>query len=287
MARIVVVGSVAHDEVIRLTEPIKIGGHLNGTATGGRLGGGGANTAVALAAAGHEVTLLATVGWDAIGDSLLADLDAAGIDTSSILRINQPSTRSLLLIDQFGERTVINTTVCEEESPPKQLLSLSADVVYICSRRRDLGPLLAAKANTSQTLIVAHLPPLGPGLRPAHVLIASFFDISPYDFQSPKNLGESVSDGLAKWIAITVGAAGAYIYGFGEMLVVPAKRVNTIDTTGAGDAFAAGLIHALSKGWQIEDALEVAVRFGTEATLWSTSSLPAAAVKRLLKEILF
>jgi sugar/nucleoside kinase (ribokinase family) len=55
-----------------------------------------------------------------------------------------------------------------------------------------------------------------------------------------------------------------------------------VDTTGAGDAFAAGLIHALVGGQPMAEALAVAVRFGTEATLWASSGLPAAAVRRLL-----
>lgn len=103
MARILVVGSIADDGVIRLTEALRPGAHLNGASAGVRLGGGGANTAVALAAAGHDVALLAAVGCDAVGDALLADLAAAGVDTSLVTRLNQSTTRSLLLIDPTGD----------------------------------------------------------------------------------------------------------------------------------------------------------------------------------------
>ena len=72
MAHIVVIGAVARDEVVRLAAPLRVGEHLNGVAAGARLGGGGANTALALAAAGHAVTLLAAVGRDDAGDILLA-----------------------------------------------------------------------------------------------------------------------------------------------------------------------------------------------------------------------
>jgi sugar/nucleoside kinase (ribokinase family) len=87
MAQIVVIGSVAQDDVVRVTEPLVPGTHMNGVAVGSRLGGGGANTAVTLAAAGHRVTLLATVGEDAAGDWLLKELSAHGIDTSAIARV--------------------------------------------------------------------------------------------------------------------------------------------------------------------------------------------------------
>ena len=60
------------------------------------------------------------------------------------------------------------------------------------------------------------------------------------------------------------------------------NEVEPVDTTGAGDAFAAGLIHALVSGQPLSEALILAVRFGTEATLWDSSYLPKPAVARLL-----
>lgn len=283
LARIIVVGSIARDEVIRLSEPLRGGAHLNGMTAPARLGGGGANTAVALAAAGHQVILLAAVGRDTAGDGLLADLAAAGVATASISRLARPTTHSWLLLDPTGERTVINVARCEEDAPPSRLLDLPADAVYVRSRRRDLAPLLAAKA--ADALVVAHAPPIEPGARPAHVVVASRSDLEPDALQAPQTLGRRISDGLARWTVITAGAAGAVAYGESETLRASAHGVRPVDTTGAGDAFAAGLLHALVRGRPMAEALAVAVRFGTEATLWPTSGLPVAAVHRLLREI--
>lgn len=162
-----------------------------------------------------------------------------------------------------------------------RLLGLPADADYVRSRRRDLAPLLAAKA--ARVMIVAHIPPVEPGARPAHILVASRSDLHANAFQLPENLGRLVSGGLARWIAITALRA---------LMLMDGRNANrcrakclVVDTTGAGDAFAAGLIHALVEGRLMADALSIAVRFGTEATLWAASSLPAKAVQRLLKEI--
>ena len=276
------IGAVARDDVIRLTEPLRAGAHLNGALVEARLGGGGANTAVALAAAGRAVTLLAAVGRDATGDALLVDLAAAGVDAASISRLDRSTTHSLLLIDPTGERTVVNVARCEEDTPPNQLLELPADVVYVRSRRHDLGPLLAVKAATA--LVVAHVPPVVANARPAQVLVASSSDLAAEAIENPQALGQSVSGGLARWVVITAGAAGARAYSAAETLATPARGVRPVDTTGAGDAFAAGLIHALIGGQPMAKALAMAVRFGTEATLWPTSGLPASAVHRLLRE---
>lgn len=283
MARIVVIGSVARDEVIHLKEPLRAGGHLHGVLADARLGGGGANTAVALAAAGHEVTLLAAIGRDAVGEALLSELSAANVMTTALVRLDQPTTRSYVLVDPLGERTIINVARCEEAVPPQRLLDLPADGVYVRSRRLDLAPLLAAKANDS--LIIAHAPPIELGSRPAHVVVASASDLTAAERESPAILGQTISNGLARWTVLTAGEAGAHAYGTGEVLAVAAQSVRPVDTTGAGDAFAAGLIHALLEHQPMAHALAIAARFGTEATLWPTSGLPAAAVHRLLQEI--
>lgn len=279
MASIVVIGSVARDDVVRLVEPLTPGAHLNGVSAGSRLGGGGANTAVTLAAAGHRVALLAAVGRDADGEWLLAELGAAGVDTSGIARVRRPTTRSLVFVDPSGERTIANLGRCEEDAPPYRLQDLAADAVFVRSRRHDLGPLLAAKTETS--LVVAHVPPVDPGSRPAQIVVASRSDLG-HATADLWALGREVAGERLRWFVLTSGPDGACAISRESTLAAPAEAVATVDTTGAGDAFAAGLVHALVGGCPMSEALAVALRFGTEATLWPTSALPAAAVQRLL-----
>lgn len=281
MARIAVIGSAARDEVVQLATPLRAGAHLNGKSAGSRLGGGGANTAVALAAAGHHVSLLAAVGQDPIGDALLRELGEAGVDTSQLLRLDCATTHSLVLVDPQGERTVVNVARCEEAGPPLRLLTLAADAVYVRSRRRDLAQLLSRKAE--EALVVAHVPPLDPGSRPAQVLVASASDLDGELTRDPLALGRRVAGEWLRWIVMTAGAAGAKATSEREVLDVPAEKVSAADTTGAGDAFAAGLVHALASGESMHDAMRLAVRFGTEATLWRTSALTPEAVRRLLQ----
>lgn len=279
MAHIVVIGSVARDEIVNLAGPLRAGAHLNGSRVGVRLGGGGANTAVALAAAGHHVTLLAAVGQDAIGDALLGELEQAGVDTAQIVRLDCASTHSLVLVDPQGERTIVNVARCDEKEPPTRLLTLAADAIYVRSRRSDIAPLLARKL--ADALIVAHVPPLDAGSRPAHILVTSASDIEREVAEAPLARARAVAGDELRWIVVTAGAAGARATSRSEVLDAPAQTVQVVDTTGAGDAFAAGLLHALVSGAPIRDALALAVRFGTEATRWPCSGLPAEAVHRL------
>jgi len=264
VARIVVVGSVAQDDVVTLLQPLSPGRHLDATATRLRLGGGGANTAIPLSHAGHRVTLLAPVGADAVADWLLATLQAAGIDVSAIARVPDDSTRSLVLVEPGGERTIVNLHRCRESGPPRRLASLEKDVVYVRSRDLDLRELLAEAAE--RCLVVAHVPPLARGSRPAHVLVGSESDLPPGFLADPWEKGREVAGERLRLVVITRGPRGAEAFGATDRIAVPAPAVSVVvDTTAAGDVFAAGLVHGLALGRPTRAALETAVAWGAAA----------------------
>jgi sugar/nucleoside kinase (ribokinase family) len=263
VARIVVVGSVAQDDVVALRQPLAPGRHLNGAASGLRLGGGGANTAIPLSHAGHHVALLAAVGADAVAEWLLAALRAAGIDVSAVARVAGDSTRSLVLVEPGGERTIVNLHRCREDGPPRRLAALAADAVYVRSRDLDLRELLEEAAGRS--LVVAHVPPLARGSRPARVLVGSESDLPPDFLADPWGRGIEIAGESLRLVVITRGARGAEAFGAAERLAVDAPAVHVVDSTAAGDVFAAGLVHALALGRPTRAALETAVAWGAAA----------------------
>ena len=279
MARIVVIGSVALDEVVKLDQPLREGTHLSGKRQGVRLGGGAACTAVPLAYRGHDVTVIGSIGRDDAGAGLVAELGAIGVDTSQITFLDQPTTRSLILVDGLGERTIINVVRTHEDDPPHRLLDIQADCVYVRSRRLDLAPLLRLTARSA--LVIAHVPPGEAGSRPAHVLVASASDVGPEILDDPMAAGRAVAGDLLEWMVVTLGAGGVVAYGRDTELRLPARSVTPVDTTGAGDTFAAGLAHGLTSGADMAAALEIAVAWGAEATLWESSVLPPEAASRL------
>lgn len=279
MARIVVVGSVAQDEVVVLRQPLREGRHLDATGGGRHLGGGGANTAVPLRQAGHDVTLVAPLGTDGAAEWLLAELCAAGIDTSALARVEGESTRSLVLVDAAGERTVVNLHRCREAGPPARLRELAADAVYVRSRELDLGPLLAEAA--TRTLVVAHVPPLDAQARPAHVLVGSESDLPARFLADPWAAGRTIAGEHLRWVVVTRGARGAEAFSSTERIAVQAPTVEVLDTTAAGDVFAAGLVHALVAHRPMRQALETAVAWGAAAV--GCRGLPGPdAIRRLL-----
>jgi sugar/nucleoside kinase (ribokinase family) len=270
VARIAVLGTLAVDRVVRLDAGLRVGAHQQGRAQADRCGGGAANAAVALARAGHRVTLVSAVGDDDAGRALLATLADEGVDTDEVTVVAQPTSTSLLLVDPAGERTIVNLQRLHAPRP-ERLLELAADCVYVRSRATGLAPLLRRLAAT--TRVVAHVPPTAPGAVPAQVLVGSAPDLDPGFLASPYVAGRQASDDLANWTVVTDGAAGAAAHGPDTTLTQPALPVTPVDTTGAGDCFAAGLVHGLVEGAPMTRCLALAAAWGAAAVA-AEGSLP-------------
>jgi len=272
MARIAVIGSVAEDEVLTLPRPLREGRHLDAVTHERRLGGGGANTAIPLARAGHDVVIVAPLGTDARGDRLLGQLQDAGLDTSGIVRVEGASTRSVVMVDPDAERTIVNAHRCREQGPPKRVEGMEIDALYVRSRELDLADLLAGVARRAR--VVAHIPPLARDARPAHVLVGSESDLPAAFVADPWDAGEGIAGSTLEWVVMTMGAHGAEAVSADERMATPAPTVTAVDTTGAGDVFAAGLVHGLVEGQPMAQALGTGVAWGAAAA--ATRGLPPA-----------
>lgn len=272
MKRFLVVGSVARDDIIELDAPLRAGSHNTGRWCGSRIGGGAANTAMALARAGESVRVISAVGTDAAGVSLGEALAAAGVDTTCLDRSAPETTRSLVLLDAGGERTVVNLARAAVPLPPR-LAEQEADWLYVRSADPALTPVLAARVARGGR-VLAHLPPVRDGFRPAQVLVASASDLDPAFLADPFAAACRVAGPCLKWLVVTFGADGARAYGAGTEMHRSAPRVEAVDTTGAGDVFAAGLLHTLARGSSMADALATAVAWGSASVRYAGTVPP-------------
>lgn len=107
MSRMGVVGGLNLDDVFYLDGPLCPGQRMRAHRREHRVGGGGANTAVALALTGNAVRLWGAVGDDEAGRRILAVLAGYGVDISNVARRAGPTPCPLILVDDTGERTII------------------------------------------------------------------------------------------------------------------------------------------------------------------------------------
>ena len=265
MAEVCVLGTLAADVMVRVPTLPRPGEHVQGEDLGWRVGGSSANVAWGLVGGGHRVELIGPVGDDDLSIRMLAELAARGIRTDRCVRVAAPAPRALILLDESGERTIIvlGRGSAIEGYPIIDLPDLAhVDCVYVESfvrfpgTRAGFGP---------DTLVVATAPTLVKHGGPADLVIGSEMQYPGGWQSSPYEAARAVAGPRLRWVIVTHGARGADAYGPDRSCHVPGRRARQIDATGAGDAFAAGLIGGLLDGLGIEEAMEIGSRQGAAA----------------------
>lgn len=276
MAKIRLLANLNCDHVLSLAEPLLAGSRIPYQDQGRRLGGGAANTGVGLVWAGHEVSIMTRLGDDATADWLLDQAQHFGLDTQYIERVPGETGELLILVDSEGERTILRQP--RPAVLPKNLPLVACDCLYVNYDGEAVADYMATML--SQCLVISQYPRAGQWHRPCHIMIASAPDLAPYE-DAWLHAQQVAGNGL-RWLIITNGEQGAKALCGEQQLSVPALPVTVVDTTGAGDTFAAGLIDALLADSSMQDAL-------TQATLWAaytlsvSSSIPSEQLKDYLQ----
>jgi sugar/nucleoside kinase (ribokinase family) len=261
----VVVGDLMVDVVARLSGPL-----ARGSDTPARIerhgGGQGANVAAWLAASGVPVTFVGRAGDDALGREAVAELEAAGVDARVTFDPERPTGTCLVLVEPGGERTMVpdpgaNDALVIDDLPEGTHLHLAGyTLLREGSRAAGIRALAQARARGMTTsLDPSSAAPL------AAVGAAAFAEwAGPVDLLLP-NAEEAPHVIPAREIVVTLGADGARWTDGQRTVQVPAEEVPVVDTTGAGDAFAAGLLSAWRPGGDPEAALAAGCRLAARA----------------------
>lgn len=294
--KIVVVGSVNTDMVVK-SERIPAPGE---TVTGGQFvmaaGGKGANQAVAAARLGAEVTLVAKVGADVFGNQAVEGYRSEGIATDLIFRDPHHATGvALILVDQQGENSIAvapgaNFAITAEEVRRAAARIREADVLLlqleIPMAVVETAARLAADAGVAVVLDPAPAAPV------SDALLRAVKVIKPNENEAERLTGVCVSDedsarrAAARLLergvrhaVITMGPRGALLASGERMVLVAPPKIEAVDSTAAGDAFTAGLACAMARDLPLEDAVREASFAGALAAmkLGAQPSMPTAA----------
>ncbi|MCX4454218.1 ribokinase [Streptomyces sp. NBC_01340] len=275
---LLVVGSANADLVIGVERRPAAGETVLGSDLVVHPGGKGANQAVAAARLGARTALLARVGDDAHGRLLLDSQRAAGVDTAGVLVGGAPTGVALITVDPSGDNSIVVSPGANGRLTPEDV--------------RSAGNLLAASRVVSAQLeipletVVEVVRNLAPGSRfvlnpsppralPAEVL-AACDPLIVNEHEARVIVGTDLGDSPEDWasallalgprsVVITLGARGALVASAEGAVRVPSVKVETVDTTGAGDAFTAALAWRLGLQEPLAEAAAYAARVGAAA----------------------
>lgn len=256
-----VIGDVATDVVVVLSgEPAP--GSDRPAAIRTRGGGAGANVAVHLARLGTRVRMIGCIGDDPAGAGLRAELTAAGVEAALRTVLDAPTGTIVSLVEPGGQRSMLadrgaNLALDLQDAGSLSLgghLHLSG-YTLLDPRPRAAGlAALERAAGAGMTISVdpASTGPLaGYGVDRWLADTAAATLVLPNDDEARLLTGCPDPEAAARALAgrhavavVTLGADGALWAAGGVLVHRPAHPTVVVDSTGAGDAFAAGLLAA-------------------------------------------
>lgn len=284
MTQIVCVGHVNWDITLRVPQLPEPDGEVVVTERTEAGGGSAANVAVALAGLGHNAVLCGSVGDDDYGRRAVAGLTDAGVGCTHLQTVTAPTTVKRVVVDDQGRIMVLagdgaNEAFTADDLPAAVLTG--ADHLHVTGQDPATARRLTDRAATAGVSIS-----VDPGRRIDRCGVGGVLDRADVVFCNDREATTArEADQLkhaeeTKTTVVTQGPDGARLETAETMVSHPGFGSDVVDTTGAGDAFAAGYLSARFDGADREEALAIANACGALAveSVGARTTITSAAV---------
>ena len=286
--QILVVGSSNTDMVIKAAHLPRPGETILGGTFFMNPGGKGANQAVAIARLGGSVTFICKTGSDIFGHQSQQLFEEEGINTSYVFSDSgNPSGVALITVDEKAENCIVVASgananllpsdlakaeeaieqadlILMQLEVPMETVCFVADIAWQKGKKVILNP---APAHPLPADLLHHLYLITPNETEAEMITG----VKITDESSAGEAARLLSEMGVQHVIITLGSKGALIYSGGKAEMVPALKVEAVDTTAAGDVFNGALTVALSEGRSLKEA----ARFACKASAISVTRVGA------------
>lgn len=304
MKKILVVGSLNMDLVVRVQNLPKLGETILGDAFYENPGGKGANQAVAAARLGAHVSMIGKIGKDAYGTALLENLKKNDIDTDGIIISDVITGRAVIEVDSMGNNNIVvipgsNMELTKEDIDEKREIMENSDIVilqqeipintveYVLKQAKKSGkitilnPAPAQKIEDDILKLVDYLILNETELE----LITGNDTIKDEEYP---NIINDLQERGSKNIILTLGEKGGIYSEEDEINTYKALKVKAVDTTAAGDSFIGAFALKLAEEAKTEEAVNFAVAVSalTVTKIGAQQSLPTKTeVSEFLEKI--
>jgi sugar/nucleoside kinase (ribokinase family) len=236
-------------------------------------GGGCANnTGIGLAKIGIKTAVIGKVGNDGFGDFMVNSLRASGVDASGVVRDSSTATSAtMVMVHGDGERSFIHyigTNACLSEDDINWDIVKNSKIFHIAGsflmpgfdgqptanvlkKAKELGVTTAL--DTAWDSKGQWMKLLEPCLEYVDYAVPSIEEARMVTGKhDPADVAKVLMDKGVGIVALKMGSEGCYIKSADSEVRLPIYRVNAVDATGAGDAFAAGFLAGIANGWDLE-----------------------------------
>jgi ribokinase len=293
MDELIVVGSMNMDLIVKVEQlPFK-GETVTASHFQESPGGKGANQAIAAAKLGAMVKMVGRVGSDPCGEALLNNLAANHVDISYIRKdLRSPTGTALITVDGGGRNTIVVYQGANGRCVPADIeavedaikeakalivqLEIPTDVMEMALRVAKRHSLTTVLNPAPAQVLTEHVLANVDILIPNEVEATALSNLSVVDPKTAFEAAERLLGMGSRRVVITLGEQGAVYAGPEGKLHSPAFVVDSVDSTGAGDAFVAAFTVAWMEEMGLEKSLKYACAAGaiTATRVGAQSSLP-------------
>lgn len=238
--------------------------------------GGFAITAITLARLGRPCALATVMGTDPLADVIVGRLADEGVDTSSVVRRDE-GTSVTVAVAYRADRSFITRRGLEGAAAWQRSLEAALERgcthLHVSAFHPDVEAILAAAAAAGRSTSLAvgwNEPQLrSEGLRRcmADATLTAMNEAEALAISGEGDVERAIDAlaGRARWLLVTLGPRGSVLAHGERRWRAPASPSRPVDTTGAGDVFAASLLVAAGRGMDEDAALGYAARIAARA----------------------
>ncbi len=261
------IGALNYDRLYSVRKLAKRGTHEPIRQVCESPGGSAANTIVGLSRLGFKTGFIGAVGCDSEGETILREFKRDGVCVEHVKVVDDRTGIIIGFVESKGERTMY------PYPGANNTLVLSARDIKFAGKARvvHMSSFVGGKQLKEQEKLIKKLSGVKISFSPGHLYsskglskLKTIVERTCILFLNEDELsnltGMSISGGTKKLLdagvqcaAVTLGAEGCFVRTQDESVLVKAKRIKAVDTTGAGDAFAAGFLAGYMKNKSVRE----------------------------------
>lgn len=272
--KIVVIGSLNYDIILKLPRLPECGETLPANSATFSAGGKGANQAVQASKLGVNTYMVGAVGNDSHGDYLIEVANKYNLNTDHVRRVDSPTGMGIVNTMEDGSvfAAIVkgaNFEVTKEDVDNAEDIIREAKLVILQMEiPQEVNEYAIEKAGKWGAKVLLNAAPAAPiddeYLKKIDILVVNEVEAGYYLGEQINNQDQAetgarlIREHYGCDAIITLGKLGSVVNDGGKITFLPSKKVNAIETTGAGDSFIGGVGYSLMQGMSLTAACEFA-----------------------------
>lgn len=228
------------------------------------IGGSAANFAVETSRLGLKTGIMARIGKDRYGQAIISEFKTRNINIERLVKIDEKTGMAFIAVEPDGERSIYTfmgaNSKFKLEKEDKKLINASK-ILHITGMYTEIVEEASKHANIlsfnpGSLLSTYGIDVLGGIIEKTDVLFLNRKEVTILTGKSNDEGAGYLVDMGVPFVVVTMGKSGSKVYTKDGMIHYPPSKINPLDTTGAGDTFAAGFISAFFNKRNLKECLE-------------------------------